>query len=94
MQELQANMRGIQWHPRVQIPVGKRAPYTAATHDPNPDTAESIMKTRTVQSKNSSNESFRVCFLPPAVFAFVKIMSVSFEVNLPEITFASRSNFV
>jgi hypothetical protein len=27
MAELQANMRGIQWHPRVQNPVRKRAPY-------------------------------------------------------------------
>jgi hypothetical protein len=27
MAELQANMRGIQWHPRVQNPVGKRVPY-------------------------------------------------------------------
>jgi hypothetical protein len=27
MEELQANMRGIQWHPGVQNPVEKRAPY-------------------------------------------------------------------
>jgi hypothetical protein len=31
MQELQASRREIQWHPRVQISVGKRAPYTADT---------------------------------------------------------------
>jgi hypothetical protein len=27
MQELQANMRGIQWHPRVYLSAEKRAPY-------------------------------------------------------------------
>jgi hypothetical protein len=27
MQELQASRRGNQWHPQVQFPVEKRAPY-------------------------------------------------------------------
>jgi hypothetical protein len=31
MAELQANMRGNQWHARVQNPVEKRTPYIVAT---------------------------------------------------------------
>jgi hypothetical protein len=44
-------MRGIQWHPRVQISVGKRAPHPPHPDDANPNAAESIVKTRTAPRK-------------------------------------------
>jgi hypothetical protein len=68
MQELQANMRGIQWHPRACISVEKRAPYTGAMHrisnafsvaPPYKEQVDQVRWTRLASRAYCSNTAYR-----------------------------------